>query len=348
MFMRRLLATLLVTLLAPAAARAADVRVSYLVNGAELKNNAVAGTPLTFELHTTSACAAAVATAVVNVENVDLLEALKAVGAKNGPKPPKQTEIRWTLTGVTPAPSFFLEVTGTGVVPVGGACQLQYASGGGTLPPPPLSCPPDAVISGSLCVDKYEASLWQIPPASTTLIQQVKDGTATLADLTSGGAVQVGCTSAPYSHAAIPGTFPANGAYTAPIYAASIPGILPSACLSAYQAIAACQLSEKRIMTNPEWTDAALGTPSHVADNGTTDCNTYSVLKPINTGARSGCVSAAGALDMVGNVYEWTVDSGAWFRGGFWGNGSDAGVLAAASYGNPLLQNDRVGFRCAR
>jgi hypothetical protein len=132
------------------------------------------------------------------------------------------------MTGVTPEPAFYLTVTGTGVTPLGGACQLQTASVGGTEPPPLPTCPADSAKSGSLCVDKYEGSLWDIPPAQTVLIQKVQDGTATLADLTGGGATQVGTTSAPFNHAAIPVTCPSDGNYTAPIYAVSIFGVLPS------------------------------------------------------------------------------------------------------------------------
>jgi len=40
-------------------------------------------------------------------------------------------------------------------------------------------------------------------------------------------------------------------------------------------------------------------------DNGTTDCSSAGLSL---TGARSSCVSARGAFDMVGNVYEWVAD----------------------------------------
>ena len=34
-----------------------------------------------------------------------------------------------------------------------------------------LRCPPDSVKVGNTCVDTYEASLWQIDPANTTLVR---------------------------------------------------------------------------------------------------------------------------------------------------------------------------------
>ena len=47
-------------------------------------------------------------------------------------------------------------------------------------------CPADSVKVGNVCVDKYEASVWEIPPSNTALIKKVQQGTATLADLTAG------------------------------------------------------------------------------------------------------------------------------------------------------------------
>ncbi len=31
-------------------------------------------------------------------------------------------------------------------------------------PPAPAKCPADSVESGTVCMDKYEASVWQVPP----------------------------------------------------------------------------------------------------------------------------------------------------------------------------------------
>src|SRR5215468_8388139 len=48
-----------------------------------------------------------------------------------------------------------------------------------------LRCPPDSVKVGDACVDRYEESVWQIPPSNTALVKMVVSGRATLADLTS-------------------------------------------------------------------------------------------------------------------------------------------------------------------
>ncbi len=96
----------------------------------------------------------------------------------------------------------------------------------------PTSCPSDEVLVGPTCIDKYEASMWQIPAGQTELIQKVRQGEATLADLTAGGALQLGCTEARYSHSDFPASFPATGNWTQPVYAASIPGVLPTMRIS--------------------------------------------------------------------------------------------------------------------
>jgi formylglycine-generating enzyme required for sulfatase activity len=199
--------------------------------------------------------------------------------------------------------------------------------------------------------------MWSIPPAQTVLIQKVKDGTATLADLTGGGATQLGaspgnsgCTGSEY-----PGTFPYDGNYTAPLYAVSIPAVLPSACISAYQSKAACEIVGKRLMTNAEWIAAAASTPDTNVDDGSTDCNTNAqgggVNAPVNAGSRAACVSTEGTFDMIGNVYEWTEGAfgPAWFRGGSWGSGTVAGLVdAGQDVPNFQFQASDVGFRCAR
>jgi hypothetical protein len=91
-------------------------------------------------------------------------------------------------------------------------------------------CAPDAVAVGPVCVDKYEASVWQVPPANTKLIRKINAGTVTLAELTAGGATQVSPSSS--CRPAFPGTFPDTGNWTAPLYAVSIPGVHPTACVT--------------------------------------------------------------------------------------------------------------------
>jgi hypothetical protein len=272
------------------------------------------------------------------------------------------TRLDHVLTGVAPPPTLYVAVTGTGIVPVGGPCQPQYAAIGGSASAAP-TCPPDAVLSGTTCIDKYEASLWQIPPAATAVIQHVRDGTVTLAELNGAGATQFSLACAPGGSGpsacppptglcvpAIPGTFPPDGNYTDPLYAASLPGVVPTACISAYQADAACRSSTKHLPTNGEWTAAAQGTPRTFTDDLATTCNVGppAPFIPTNTGSRSQCVSTAGAFDMFGNVSEWAYDPATWLRGGNAGQGGNDSLLSATERDPTTYTNPTAGFRCAR
>jgi len=236
-------------------------------------------------------------------------------------------------------------------------------------------CPPDSVQVGPICVDIYEASVWSIPATNTGLIKAVQKGKAALADLTGGGATQISPSSS--CTPAFPGTFPANGQWTAPLYAVSIAGVPPTACVTWFQAEQACAASGKRLLTNQEWQRAAAGTPEGAAgDNGTTDCNTITAAAVINTGARLNCKSNYGAFDMVGNVDEWvaewvpqstgcgswssssnfqclagaatTGEPGALFRGGSFASGVGAGPFAVGGIASPSGSFSSFGFRCAR
>ncbi len=209
---------------------------------------------------------------------------------------------------------------------------------------------------GNLCVDKYEVSVWSNA-----------DGTGT----------QYGASSDDY-----PSSFPNNGNWTAKLYAVSMPGVLPSAYITWFQAQQACASSGKRLLTNAEWQMAAAGTPDPGTDNGTTDCAVDSSLS--TTGSRTSCTSNWGASDMNGNLWEWVADwiqdnsdidegsnssatygndgvygvdealptsdrfPAALIRGGYWGDGSDAGVFALDAVGGPSYSADNLGFRCAR
>ena len=229
--------------------------------------------------------------------------------------------------------------------------------------PQDLACSPDAVRSGPTCIDKYEASVWQIPPGNTAVIAKIKNGTVTLAELTAAG-FQRGAASDDYG-AGCPDT--GNGCKD--FYAVSIPGVTPSAFITWFQAAAAARNSGKRLPSNAEWQAAALGTPDGapciVAAGG-----------PGLTGT-AGCVSDVRAFDMVGNLYEWVADwvpvstdcvpalfgtgddnclAGAFtaigpgtpIRGGAYNSGTGAGVFAVNGINTPAGASRNVGFRAAR
>jgi hypothetical protein len=155
-------------------------------------------------------------------------------------------------------------------------------------------CPPDSVRVASACIDKYEASVWEVPPASVALIQKIRLGTVTLAELQA-GAFQRGAVADDYG-ADCPDT--GNGCVN--FYAVSVAGVTPARSITYFQATAAARNSGKRLPTNAEWQAAALGTPDGAP------C-VVSAAGPGPTGT-AGCVSDAGVFDMVGNVFERVAD----------------------------------------
>jgi formylglycine-generating enzyme required for sulfatase activity len=243
---------------------------------------------------------------------------------------------------------------------------------------PLKKCPVDSVVSGTVCMDKYEASVWRVPNAtgaSKSLVAKIQQGKATAADLTAYGATQLGIyPNDDYAPCANNGQNCAND-----VYAVSLPGVAPSMRITWFQAQAACKNSRKRLPTNAEWQAAAAGTPDPGPDDGTTDCKTANNYPQAPTGSRTACVSSDGAYDMVGNVLEWVADwvtptsgcSGTWaaslgttdaqcitgaetsgepgalVRGGSVGMGASAGPFAVGA-GGPSISTLDNGFRCAR
>ncbi len=180
-----------------------------------------------------------------------------------------------------------------------------------------LKCPPDSVRVGNACIDKYEASVWQIDLANKALVKKVLAGKATLADLRGGGATQLGCDHLYEGFSQYPATFPEDGNWTpvpgssppSPgVYAASVPGVLPTTCTTWFQAVQACAVVGKRLIRNEEWQRAAAETPDPGTDDGSTDCNISTTGGPVKTGSRAKCRSNWGVFDMVGNAAEWVAD----------------------------------------
>src|SRR2546428_14074261 len=82
-----------------------------------------------------------------------------------GTCPQRRKTMKWTLCAVGLA----------------GLCLTWPA----TAPAGARQCPPDSVEVGSACVDRYEASVWQIAPSNTSLVEKVLAEHSTPADLTS-------------------------------------------------------------------------------------------------------------------------------------------------------------------
>ena len=256
------------------------------------------------------------------------------------------------------------------------------AAAGGFPAFPLRRCAPDAVLAGTVCMDRYEASVWRVPDPTTTnasLVRKIQLGRALREDLVAGGATQLGIAGNDYAPCA------ANGQNcVSAIYAVSLPAVLPSAFITWFQAQEACANSGKRLPTSAEWQVAANGTPDGRADDHATTCNNDSADTMTLTGSRAGCVSTRGAFDMVGNLGEWVADwvprstmcpgwggfsddlmclaganvdppgpaveagPGALVRGGFFFLGEGNGPLAVIGTVSPIRSQSFFGFRCAR
>jgi formylglycine-generating enzyme required for sulfatase activity len=155
---------------------------------------------------------------------------------------------------------------------------------------------------------------------------------------------------------------------------------VPAGYIDQLQAGAACTEAGKRLCTDNEWLRACQGPGMTTYPYGNTRepgvCNDARAVHPAvelygtsaswifseldcpcldeldaglaRTGQHSGCVTAEGAYDMMGNLHEWTADPNGTFRGGYFvdtvlnGNGCLYVTTAhAASY-----WDYSTGFRC--
>ncbi len=228
-----------------------------------------------------------------------------------------------------------------------------------------FTCPSDMARVGPICVDLYEASVYDAPTGGNAVTNTACQANGN--DCSAGAAN--------------------------PIYARSAAGVQPAVSFTWFQAQQACANVNKRLLTNAEWQMAAAGT-SDAADDGSTTCVTDATnTAPAATGSRSACVSNWGIFDMVGNVHEWVADwiqgtdvdangqsnnSGtgagtdygddvmaqtvpalnqgtnatnmpaAIFRGGKFSAGTNAGAFAFSASRAPSISDTGIGFRCAR
>ena len=220
---------------------------------------------------------------------------------------------------------------------------------GAIMPAKPWAgCPPDmGLVFGTVCVDRYEASLFERSPEGTLL-----------------------------PHA------PSQPLATGHVYVArSVAGVIPQAYVSGAQALAACRQAGKRLCAPVEWRAACGGSegyafpygparvPGRCHDSGVNPMLTYhadtltrgwgalELNDPRNveldgtlakTGAFPECVNDFGLYDMVGNLHEWTSDPNGTYQGGFWLDTSLHGDgCAYRTIAHPFDYHDySTGFRC--
>src|SRR5574342_346789 len=105
------------------------------------------------------------------------------------------------------------------------------------------NCHPDAVAAGTVCLDRYEASVWRVPNPTTVnarLVAKIQLGIADRGDLTAGGAISLGAADDDYAPCQD------DGRGCGDLFAVSIPSVLPSASATWFQGQEACANSGKR------------------------------------------------------------------------------------------------------
>jgi hypothetical protein len=203
-------------------------------------------------------------------------------------------------------------------------------------------CPAGMIPVSTFCIDKYEASLVRMDTG------------------------EAWC---PYDN---PGT--------TPMVAVSVAGAVPQAYIDQVQAGAACANAGKRLCADTEWLRACQGPNGDTYPYGDTRmpgvCNDHRDVHPMveyfgtsaswiwsdtnnacidqipetvdHTGSLTGCVSAEGAFDMMGNLHEWTADPAGTFRGGYYVdttiNGN--GCLYVTTAHAVTYWDYSIGFRC--
>ncbi len=164
------------------------------------------------------------------------------------------------------------------------------------------------------------------------------------------------------------------------VLAMSVAGVVPQGHISQLQAKAACTAAGKRLCSNSEWLRACQGSAGTTYPYGNSHqddvCNEDRTCHPViqfyetsadwiwskmnnscinqlpeglsRSGDHPGCQTEDGALDMMGNLHEWTADPSGTFRGGFYVDTTinGAGCLYRTTAHNVSHSDYSTGFRC--
>ena len=206
-------------------------------------------------------------------------------------------------------------------------------------------CLPGMVRVEDFCVDRFEA----------IVVAMTNDGWAPVS---------------PYAH-------PDDSLTLAAI---SVEGAVPQGHISQIQAADACAMAGKRLCDDGEWLRACQGGGGTTYPYGDTlepgRCNDARACHPVvqffesneawvwselghpcigqlpeglaAAGDHADCASAEGAMDMMGNLHEWTADPAGTFRGGFYVDTviNGAGCLYTTTAHSVAHHDYSTGFRC--
>lgn len=108
----------------------ADVRVAYLVEEKPLKTGE-AGDVWNFSLYSDDECTQPIGGPVMvsNIGTSTRIERLKTFTVPGANKQPTTARVTANLVGVSAPSTFWLAVSGNGITPAGGSCQLQGGNG---------------------------------------------------------------------------------------------------------------------------------------------------------------------------------------------------------------------------
>jgi hypothetical protein len=222
---------------------------------------------------------------------------------------------------------------------------MPTPNAGLTEEPGVAGCPSGMVPVAGFCIDRFEAALDEVHDDGST---------------------------ASWSPFYNPGT--------RRVRALSLRGAVPQGYINGDQAKAACQEAGKRLCTDTEWLRACRGPDGFTYPYGNTRetgvCNDHRAVHPaaecfhstdswiyseidwpgINqqpqtvdlTGSNSGCITAEGVFDMMGNLHEWTADPAGTFRGGYYVDTVEngPGCLYATTAHDTSHWDYSTGFRC--
>ncbi len=133
-------------------------------------------------------------------------------------------------------------------------------------------------------------------------------------------------------------------------YAVSSPDTEPTTNISQIDAETACLAVGRRLCTDTEWLRACRGPDDFTYPYGNTfipdACNDSGALS--NTGSFPACASSEGALDMMGNVQEWTSAPTGTSRGGSYVDVTinGPGCLNTITAFTVYHESPTIGFRC--